>query len=102
MAAGAILATFLVIGLGAFPVSALRGIAERKLSKQLGAPVIIGALSRAELFSFTPEIIVSDVRIGQPEWAGAGDLLKIGRARSKLSILSLITGIPARVRKSDP
>ncbi len=89
------LAAFILLGLGAFPVGALRDIAERKLSEELGAPVTIGAVSRAELFSFTPEIIVRDVRIGQPAWAGRGEFLKVGSARSRVPIWSIVTGNPA-------
>ena len=47
----------------AFPVGWLRGAAEDRLSSRYGAPVQIGSLSRTQLFSFHPEIVVQDIRI---------------------------------------
>ncbi|MBY8823307.1 hypothetical protein [Sphingomonas colocasiae] len=55
-----------VLAVAAFPVGLLRATAERRLSSHFGAPVTLGALSRREAISFTPEIVVKDVRIGQP------------------------------------
>lgn len=72
----------------------LRGVAERKLSAEFGAPVIIGSLARREWISFSPEIVVADVRIGQPAWAGGGGFLKVSRASARVPILSLLTGRP--------
>jgi uncharacterized protein involved in outer membrane biogenesis len=94
LATGGLLAIFIVVGLGAFPVGALRGMAERKLSDEFGAPVTIGGLSRAEFFTFSPEIIVRDVRIGQPRWAGTGDFLRIGSTSARVPIFSLLAGSP--------
>lgn len=91
LAAGVLL---LVVLAAAFPVGLLRGMAERQLAEELHAPVSIGGLSRTELFSFTPEIVVSDVRIGQPKWAGEGDLLRLSRATARVPIFSLLRGSP--------
>jgi len=78
--------------LAAFPVGLLRGTAERKLSAEFGAPVALGALERDGLFSFTPLITMRDVRIGQPRWAGTGDMVKLRRTSTRIPIFSLLTG----------
>ena len=86
----------MLLAAGAFPVGLLKGVAERRLSAEFNAPVTIGSLSRTRAFSFTPEIVVQDLRIVQPEWAGKGDFLKVARASAHLSIFDLLAG------KADP
>ena len=88
--AGVVLLALLV--LGTFPVGLLRGTAEKRLSAAFAAPVEIGDLTRGEFFSFTPEIILRDLRIGQPEWTGTGDLLTVRQASARIPVVSLITG----------
>ncbi len=78
--------------LGAFPVGMLRGAAERNLSEELQASVEIGALERDSFFSFTPLVTIRDLRIGQPKWAGAGDMVRVKRASARVPILSILTG----------
>lgn len=94
LAIAAILLLTLFVGAAAFPVGMLKGIAERRLSAEFDAPVTIGALSRTSAFSLTPEIVVQDLRIAQPAWAGKGDFLKVTRASARLSIFDLIAGDP--------
>ncbi len=60
--------------------------------KKFGAPVHIGALERRDVFSFSPEIEARSVRVGQPAWAGHGDMATIERLRIRLPILKLLTG----------
>lgn len=78
--------------LAAFPVGMLRDVAERSLSREFGAPVVLGALERDSLFSFTPIVTARDLRIGQPEWAGVGDMVNVKRASARLSIFSILAG----------
>ncbi len=78
--------------LGAFPIGMLRGTAEHRLSKEFGAHVELGALERDSIFSFTPLVTIDDLRIGQPEWAGTGYMVRIKRASARVPILSLLTG----------
>lgn len=94
IAVGAIIIALLAVLLAAaaFPVGLLKGVAERRLSAEFGAPVTIGSLSRTSVFSFTPEIVVNDLRIAQPAWAGKGDFLKVVRASAHLSIFDVLTG----------
>jgi AsmA family protein len=72
----AVCAALLLGGVAMFPFSILKGSIEKRLSDRLGTEVHIGAVERNELFSFTPRIILSDVEIRQPEWAGKGAMAK--------------------------
>ncbi len=90
VAAGVVLLAAVL--LATFPVGMLRGTAEARLSEKFGAPVHIGALERRDVFSFSPEIEARSVRVGQPAWAGHGDMATIGRLRIRLPILKLLTG----------
>lgn len=90
VAAGVVLLAAVL--LATFPVGMLRGTAESRLSDKFGAPVHIGALERRDVFSFSPEIEARSVRVGQPAWAGRGDMATIGRLRIRLPILKLLTG----------
>ncbi len=92
LAAIVIALLLLLIAAAAFPVALLKGVAERRLSAEFDAPVTIGSLSRTSTFSFTPEIVVNDLRIAQPAWAGKGDFLKVANASARLPIFGLITG----------
>ncbi len=96
IASGVVL--LLIILAATFPVGVLRGMAERKLAEELDTPVSIGALSRRQFFSFTPEIVISEVRIGQPAWASDGDgnddLLSIAHASARVPVFSLLSGSP--------
>ena len=75
-----------------FPVSLFKGVVERRLSAEFDAPVSIGSLSREEAISFIPEIVVRDLRIAQPAWAGKGDFLKVSRASARMSVSDILTG----------
>lgn len=99
-AIAAAIALLAVITLAAFPVGLIRGAAERGLSSKFDAPVSLGSLSRRETFSFTPTIVIRDLRIGQPAWAGKGGMLKVASASARVPILSLLSGDPA-IRSLD-
>lgn len=92
----------LLLLLGAFPVGILRGAAERSLSEELGSNVEIGALQRDSFFSFKPLITIRDLRIGQPKWAGTGDMVRVKRASARVPILPILTGnVDARSLEID-
>ncbi len=80
------------IALGTFPVGWARGEVERRLSEAFDAPVEIGAVTRDSFFSFSPEIAIHDARIGQPEWVGEGDFVKVARASARIPVFSLLGG----------
>lgn len=78
--------------IAAFPVSPFKDRIARRLSDQLGARVVIGAIDRREAISFSPTIILKDVAIGQPAWAGTGNMVDVRAAQVRLSTWSLIGG----------
>lgn len=82
----------LFVLLGAFPVGMLRSAAESSLSEEFGADVKLGSLERDSFFSFTPLVTIRDLRIGQPSWAGTGDMVRVKRASARVPILSILTG----------
>ena len=76
-----------LLSVALFPVGLFKPTVERLLSQRFGRPVTIGTIERTDVFSLTPHVIVRDLRVPQPEWAGVGDL-----ARVKLADLTLATG----------
>jgi uncharacterized protein involved in outer membrane biogenesis len=89
-AAGLIVVALLTLAL--FPVGLFKGTVERVLSDRFGRPVTIGAIERTDLFSLTPEIVVRDLRVPQPEWAGSGELARVRRAELTLATGPLLHG----------
>lgn len=88
----AALAVVLLLILAMMPWGAFRGQAERALSARIGAPVTIGAIERQSLFSFAPLLDIRDLRIAQPDWAGAGDLARIERLTVRLPVWPMLIG----------
>jgi AsmA family protein len=82
---GLLLAVVLVIAL--FDWNLLRGPAERFASRSTGRDVTIGHLD-VQLRNWTPNIVLTDVTLGNPEWAGPGPM---GRARALVFSLRLPT-----------
>lgn len=79
-----------VLGLGAFPVGMLRETVEERLSKALDAPVTVTSLSRDSVFSFSPRVTAHTIRIGQPQWAGTGDMLNVSEVSATVPVLPLV------------
>ncbi|WP_182466645.1 AsmA-like C-terminal region-containing protein [Sphingomonas gilva] len=81
-----------VLAIAAAPVGWLKGRVEAAITDATGNPARIGSIERAEAFSFNPTIIIRDVRIAQPAWAGEGDLLTLEEARLKVPVIRAIRG----------
>ncbi|HVJ00350.1 MAG TPA: AsmA-like C-terminal region-containing protein [Sphingomonas sp.] len=77
---------------GAFPWGALERMVETKLGDRYGAAVTIGSIERTDLFSFTPTVVIRDVRIPQPRWAGIGDFARIRSARVTFGAFGALVG----------
>ncbi|GGE03445.1 hypothetical protein GCM10011529_07390 [Polymorphobacter glacialis] len=92
LAATAAIAVVAVVILAAFPWEILRTRAEARLSADLGRPVTIGSIERLERFSLRPTVIVHDVRVPQPAWAGPGSLVTIEALRTRFGVLPLLVG----------
>ncbi|HWJ70248.1 MAG TPA: AsmA-like C-terminal region-containing protein [Sphingobium sp.] len=87
---GVILLLLLVIA--AFPVSWAKSWTERTIAARIGAPVTIGSLTREPALSFTPTLVIHDLTIAQPRWAGDGALLTIAALRLRVPLLPILTG----------
>lgn len=73
------LALLILLILAAFPWGVLRDRVSVKLAERFGSDVSIGTIERVEPLSFSPTLIVRDLRIAQPSWAGTGDLVHLDR-----------------------
>ncbi len=83
------LALALVVFIAIFDWNWFRGPLERKLSESTGRPVTIGHLD-VEL-ALVPRIIISDVAIGNAEWAGEEPLGILRELMLSVSVPSLFT-----------
>ncbi|RSV21025.1 AsmA family protein [Sphingomonas sp. ABOLH] len=78
--------------LAAFPWGVLRDRVSVKLAERFGSDVSIGTIERVEPLSFSPTLIVRDLRIAQPSWAGPGDLVRLRRIDFRFRVLPLLRG----------
>ncbi|MBX3593596.1 AsmA-like C-terminal region-containing protein [Sphingomonas sp.] len=82
----------LLLVLACFPWGVFRAQAERAISARIGAPATIGTIEREGILSLHPVLVLRDVRIAQPGWAGNGAMLRVARARVRLPVLPLLIG----------
>jgi AsmA family protein len=82
---GLLLAIVLFVAL--FDWNLLRGPAERFASRSTGREVTIGHFD-VQLRRWTPSVVLTDVTLGNPEWAGPGPM---GRARALVFSVRLPT-----------
>lgn len=88
----AIVVILLLLIAGFFPFGMLKPRLERDWSRRVGRPVTIGSMRREPAFSFTPTLIIRDVRVPQPAWAGKGDLATISRGAVRFNVFSALFG----------
>jgi len=87
-----LLALLLLLLLAAFPWGVLRDRVATRLAERFGADVSIGRIERVEPLSFSPTLVVRDLRIAQPHWAGQGDLVRLHRLDLRFRVLPLLRG----------
>lgn len=87
-----VLVALLFLGLGAFPWGWLRGPVERRLSDLVGKPATVGSIERLDYFSFHPRLLVRDIRVPEPAWAGEGELAAIRALHVRFAVLPLLVG----------
>ncbi len=85
-------ALLLLLILAAFPWGVLRDRVSAKLAERFKSDVSIGTIERVEALSFSPTLIVRDLRIAQPNWAGQGDLVRLKRVDFRFHVLPLLRG----------
>lgn len=88
----------LLLLLAAMPVAPFKRLAERLLSSVYERPVSIVSLERRDPISFAPRLRLTGLAIGQPGWAGRGEMLRIERIEMRLPVLPLLVG---KVRPRD-
>ncbi|MET0249202.1 MAG: AsmA family protein [Sphingobium sp.] len=90
--AALIIAAFIL--LAAFPWGVLKSRIEARATQQLGRPVTIGSMARADAFSLHPTVRLAQVRVPQPAWVGPRlpDLARIAEIELRFSALSLLRG----------
>src|SRR6185312_9383653 len=79
---------FLIVAF--FPWNRLRGPVSRELSAQLQRPVSIAAL-HGSLF-WRPHVQISGLKIGNPAWAGGGQMVSVDRIELELRFWPLLAG----------
>jgi len=83
---------FLLLLILTFGWTHLRGPLERRLSRELGRPVTIGALRRIDHTFFSPQIQIGNMHVAQPDWVGGGDMIIVRQATVQLPLLPLLFG----------
>jgi uncharacterized protein involved in outer membrane biogenesis len=92
------LGVFAAIALAAAVLGALwdwnwfRGPVAGIASARMHRPVTIAGNLRVRLWSWQPSATVDGVRIGDPAWAGGGDLAQVDRIALQIRLLPLLAG----------
>jgi uncharacterized protein involved in outer membrane biogenesis len=86
-----VLIVAVVLAVALFDWNSLRGSVARSISARIERPVSIGGL-HAALFTIHPRVRVTDLRIGNPDWAGGGDMVAIDRLDVQVRWLPLLWG----------
>src|SRR5580658_334863 len=87
-----IVLVLLVLCLGLVDWNAARGPLSRMLSHRLERQVRIGGPLRVHLFSSTPSVDVENLAIGNPDWAGEGNMLVLPRVHVAVVLSRLLIG----------
>lgn len=87
-----IVLVLLVLCLGLIDWNAARGPLSRMLSRHLERQVTIGGPLRVHLLSFTPSVDVDNLTIGNPRWAGDGNMLELPRLHVAVVLSHLFIG----------
>jgi AsmA family protein len=87
-----IILVLLVVCLGLMDWNAARGPLSRMLSHRLAREVTIGGPLRVHLFSSTPSVDVENLTIGNPDWAGGGNMLELPRLHVAVLLSRLFIG----------
>jgi uncharacterized protein involved in outer membrane biogenesis len=88
----AALLSFAVLAIAAFPFGLFKDTIRERIETQLGTGVSIGLVERREFLSLTPTVVIHDIAIRQPSWAGRGDMLRANSIETKVPMLPLAMG----------
>lgn len=86
-----------VLGLGLLTLAlidwnVLKGPVTRIATQRLGKPVSIDGDLKVRIFTLTPSVSISGLKVGNPEWAGAGNMAEIERFSANVKLLPLFVG----------
>jgi uncharacterized protein involved in outer membrane biogenesis len=87
-----VVALLLILLLALFDWDWLRGPIARYASARTGREVRIEGHLKVHPFSFSPTAEVGGLRIGNPAWAGAGDMAQVGALTVSVRLLPLLIG----------
>jgi uncharacterized protein involved in outer membrane biogenesis len=87
----ALCVALLVLALGLMDWNLVRGPLSRLIASDIQRPVTIGHL-QVHLFSATPSVDVQDLVIGNPAWAGGGDMVELPQGHVAVVLSRLLTG----------
>jgi uncharacterized protein involved in outer membrane biogenesis len=91
-AVGIVLSVLLLVLVpGLMDWNLLRGPLSRVIASHIQRPVTIGQL-RVHLFSATPSADVQDLVIGNPSWAGGGNMVELPHLHVAVVLSKLLTG----------
>jgi len=85
----------IVLVLALFDWNLLRGPLERLASDATGRSIHIDGDLKVRLLRAEPEVYIGGLRIGQPAWAGAGDMAAVEALSVRTRWTSLLSGRPA-------
>ncbi|GAA4765585.1 hypothetical protein GCM10023219_08180 [Stakelama sediminis] len=86
------LVLLILLGVAMFPFGRFRGEIENTLSRSFNSPARIASIHREQVFSFSPVVDLTDVRVAQPGWVGKGMLATIRHLRVRVHPLSFLVG----------
>lgn len=89
---GAMLVAAIILILIFFDWNMLRGPLARYASLRLHRQVHIDGNLHVKLWSWTPQIDASGVRIANADWAGGGDMVKVGHLTVTVKLMPLFAG----------
>ena len=81
----------LILALGLMDWNLVRGPLSRLIARDIERPVTIGHL-RVHLLSATPSVDVQDLVIGNPAWAGGGDMVELPHLHVAVVLSQLLIG----------
>lgn len=90
IAVGALIVAVVLL-LAFFPLNAMRGTVAGIVSRQIDRPVSIASL-HGHLLGRIAHIEVNGLKVGNPAWAGGGDMADIARVDLEVRVLPLLVG----------
>ena len=88
----ALLVIAVAIFLAVFQWNWLRGPLDNYLSERMRRPVVIHGDLSAHIWSWTPSATATDITVGQPAWAGPGQMATLPRLTVALDLKALLGG----------